>query len=747
MESEFSSQLQSQVFEVLSSNDNSPMEVLFSHLFSREQSQKSHAHAFFECSKRHYPDVLFIKLCFLIRCSPRVETRANAIRVVRFVRICDLWPKLREMAQSTLKGHFLAYLREESSMAVLRMFCVVMGETVREVCKGGKQWPELIEFVLTSLGKTNDEKLLETALLVLANLPRDCRSFICDALKGSIQVIHSSFLSGLASASPDVQVASFGAVLTLVALFSDPSNPGLFHDLLRAMMVGIFSLLRCPQDGYVHIAFKELINLVQEGPQPLRPYMSDMVLDMLQIAENSSLNEEIHCCALRLVISMTELQEFNPILLSLPHETLVRLFLVPMKMLLCVKEDMMQNELKSELDGNTGKINVYKFGLGCLYQLSITLGESKIVPIALELLPHYLNSSEWKMRHAGITMLTVLAKEFSFETQILMEDSLGQVLAKIIELFQDSHFQVRWAAFNFMVIPTTFVQVVQILYHSRLVLAFVAALDNEQNNKVKEQAASAMLFFLKNTLPDSLLFCQDVDIVMVKLLVLLQGNENAKDRSIVLSAFNIVAERSRKVALEHHVNYLTILVEACNDNNSEVKEEAARGIRICAELGSMQFKPFINRILPKLNILMQHPNQQLSENAKAHDIAVSVLGRICVCHRDCIDASKLVPAWLSLLPLKDDLNEAKLMHEQLCLMAARLDKELLGPGNQNLVKIIAVFVEVIGMGDKLATMETVKNMSNLLREFWRTIPRSSLELILLSFNSQQQDLLLSLVST
>lgn len=31
-----------------------------------------------------------------------------------------------------------------------------------------------------------------------------------------------------------------------------------------------------------------------------------------------------------------------------------------------------------------------------------------------------------------------------------------------------------------------------------------------------------MLFFLKNTLPDSLLLCNDVDIIMAKLLVLLQ---------------------------------------------------------------------------------------------------------------------------------------------------------------------------------------------------------------------------------
>ncbi|XP_028791984.1 importin-5-like, partial [Neltuma alba] len=669
MDSEFSSQLKSQVFQILSSNDNTPMEVVFSHYFSSDQSQKSQAVLFLECSKKSYPELLFIKLFFLVRCGANVDTRANAIRLLRFLRICDLWPKLRETAKSTLKGHFLAYINEENSMPVLRMFCYVVAETVCEIYTDGKHWPELLEFLLTSLGKTSDDKFREIALLVLAKFPRDCLSFICDVLKDSFQVLHSSFLDGLASASPDVQVASFGAAVKLMPLFSEPSNPGLFHELLRAMMVGVFTLLRSSRDSYAFTAFKELISLVSEGPQLLKPYIGDMVLDMLQIAENSALNEEIHCYALRLVITLTERKDFKPIFLSLPHQTMVRLFLVPMKMLLCIKEDITSNELKGKEDGSVGKTNVYNFGLGSLYQLSVTLGQN-IIPIASELLPLYLESPEWQKRHAGITLLAFVAKEFSFETLEFMDDSLGIVFAKIMKLFQDPQFQVRSAAFTFMAMPTIFVQMLQLFYHSRLLPALVMALDTEQNDTVKEQAASAMLYFLKNSLPDSCFLCKDLDTVISQVLISLQGDVTPKHKSILLSTFNIVAERCAAVALKYHVNYLPILLEACNDKNSEVKEEATRGIRICAESGSLQFKPFIKGILSRLNILMQHASQPLLENAKANDIAVSALGRICICHGDCVDASKLVPTWLSLLPLKDDLNEAKIMHEQLCIMVS-----------------------------------------------------------------------------
>ncbi|CAA2992452.1 malonyl-coenzyme:anthocyanin 5-O-glucoside-6 -O-malonyltransferase-like [Olea europaea subsp. europaea] len=55
---------------------------------------------------------------------------------------------------------------------------------------------------------------------------------------------------------------------------------------------------------------------------------------------------------------------------------------------------------------------------------------------------------------------------------------------------------------------------------------------------------------------------------------------------------------------------------------------------------------------------------------------------------------QVVPAWLSCLPIKGDLIEVKVVHEQLCTMVERSDRELLGPNNQYLPKIVAVFVEV-----------------------------------------------------
>ncbi|XP_052110945.1 uncharacterized protein LOC127742404 isoform X3 [Arachis duranensis] len=54
----------------------------------------------------------------------------------------------------------------------------------------------------------------------------------------------------------------------------------------------------------------------------------------------------------------------------------------------------------------------------------------------------------------------------------------------------------------------------------------------------------------------------------------------------------------------------------------------------------------------------------------------------------------VIPGWLNYLPIKGDLIEAKVVHDQLCSMVERSDSELLGPNNQYLSKIVSVFAEI-----------------------------------------------------
>ncbi|CAA7017933.1 unnamed protein product [Microthlaspi erraticum] len=81
----------------------------------------------------------------------------------------------------------------------------------------------------------------------------------------------------------------------------------------------------------------------------------------------------------------------------------------------------------------------------------------------------------------------------------------------------------------------------------------------------------------------------------------------------------------------------------------------------------------------------------------------------------------VLPAWLNCLPLRNDVIEAKVVHDQLCSMQ---DVDRLGPNNQYLPKILIVFAEVL-TGKDVVTEETAGRMINILRQLQQTLPQSA----------------------
>ncbi|MED6143281.1 hypothetical protein PIB30_004784 [Stylosanthes scabra] len=522
---EFPTELQSISLHILSSNDTAHMETLFSNLFSPEPKPKpySEALAFLQCSKKHHPDLLFIKLFFLLRCAASPLTRAHSARALHLLSPPDIWPKIKPVAQASLKAHFSAYLKQETSLPVLRLVAPVLAETLSVIYNDHHQhhWPDILD-LLVSFAASNDDKSRETALLVFANLLQDCRLRLSDALRGALPVLRASFMESLASSNVDIQVAAFGAVVSLVRLFSDPC---VFHELLRAMMVAAFSLLYGFEGSYFRRAFPHMVRLVREEPALLKPYASDMVLDVLQIVESDAgLSMNTQQAAFELVMAMAEVDDYATVLKSHNHQTLVRVFMIPVKMLLLVEDE----DDKKEKDGCDD--DVYKVGLKWLNRLCVTVGGDRVMSVGFDILTLYLDSPEWKKRHAGIAVLSVLSKDFSDE-MVMRENFQGEVVTNFLKSLQDSHDAVRLAAFRFMQTPTNFVQAMHLLYHHRLMHVFASALDpSHQNCKIKEQAASAMLFFLKTTLPDSLTFYKNADLIIHKLLSILRVHQNSKSK-------------------------------------------------------------------------------------------------------------------------------------------------------------------------------------------------------------------------
>lgn len=268
--------------------------------------------------------------------------------------------------------------------------------------------------------------------------------------------------------------------------------------------------------------------------------------------------------------------------------------------------------------------------------------------------------------------------------------------------------------------------------------------ENEQEEEIFDQVGEILGTLIKTFKASFLPFFEE----LTSYLTPMWGKDKTpEERRIAICIFDDVAEQCRETALKYYDTYLPFLLEACNDQNPDVRQAAVYGLGVCAEFGGSAFKPLVGEALSRLNVVIKDPNASQEQSVMAYDNAVSALGKICMFHRDSIDAAQIVPAWLSCLPIKGDLIEAKVVHDQLCAMLERSDRELLGPNNQYLPKIVSVFAEVICAGKDLATEQTISRMVTLLRTLQQTLPPDTLASTWSSLQPQQQLALQSILST
>ncbi|XP_009594485.1 uncharacterized protein [Nicotiana tomentosiformis] len=210
------------------------------------------------------------------------------------------------------------------------------------------------------------------------------------------------------------------------------------------------------------------------------------------------------------------------------------------------------------------------------------------------------------------------------------------------------------------------------------------------------------------------------------LLPMMGKDKTAAERSVCFHVFDILVVYCGEAALKYYNIYLPFLLDSSDDENPVVRQNALYGLGLCAEHGGSVFKPFVGEALSRINVVITHLPDREPENLSAYYNAAFALGKICQFHQESIDSTQIIPAWLNCLPIKEDTVKAKVVHKQLCSMVERSDGELLGPNYQYLPKVISVFVEVLCVGENLATDETKKCMINLLRHFQQTVPAATL---------------------
>ena len=113
------------------------------------------------------------------------------------------------------------------------------------------------------------------------------------------------------------------------------------------------------------------------------------------------------------------------------------------------------------------------------------------------------------------------------------------------------------------------------------------------------------------------------------------------------------------------------IIKQCSSPVAAVRQAGSYGIGIMAEKWVANFGPISNQALIGLKtaIEFQMPANVKEKKSKvkqfmhAKDNAVSALGKIVRFQATNVNVSDLIPNWLGLLPIKHDVEEAKVQNE------------------------------------------------------------------------------------
>ncbi|KAF1794456.1 Armadillo-type fold [Phytophthora cactorum] len=142
--------------------------------------------------------------------------------------------------------------------------------------------------------------------------------------------------------------------------------------------------------------------------------------------------------------------------------------------------------------------------------------------------------------------------------------------------------------------------------------------------------------------------------------------------------------------------FLNHLVQGLEDQSPSVIQASAYGIGVSAEKCGAAFDPFCQNALEKLvHLITVSANVDDDEVGAARDNAISAVAKICLAREGAVDAAKMWPMWLSWLPLRTDVLEAREVHARLIALVSSGNAHVLGADYANLPQILKVFASAL----------------------------------------------------
>jgi len=260
--------------------------------------------------------------------------------------------------------------------------------------------------------------------------------------------------------------------------------------------------------------------------------------------------------------------------------------------------------------------------------------------------------------------------------------------------------------------------------------------ENQQEEELFDQVGACIGTFLKK-FGDSVLGY--VESIMGQIAPLLDKSRSAEDRRIAVCVVDDLLEHSPAGRAKYAGQVIPVLLEACTDpNNADLRQCSVYGLGVLAAKAPELFRPICNDSLQRIMAIMNQPNARDDDNEMATENAISALGKILEFSSEGIDANAVAGAWLAALPLTCDRVEAQQQHHFLVRLLEAGDVRILGQGNANLTKIVAILVRVLGDGTRLIEGEVGRRAAALLHQMQGNVPADAVQGPMMALTAKQQ---------
>jgi hypothetical protein len=179
---------------------------------------------------------------------------------------------------------------------------------------------------------------------------------------------------------------------------------------------------------------------------------------------------------------------------------------------------------------------------------------------------------------------------------------------------------------------------------------------------------------------------------------MLEQTAPAHERQVALCVFDDIIEYAPNESLQIFDGYFPAMLTYLVDPHAGVRQAAAYGIGVSAQYLTPRFAPSANAALETLFRAVNLPDARGEDNAHAAENGISAIGKILRHTPEAVDTARVLPSWVSFLPVVEDKIESQIVYDNLLffLETDPFRQVLFGSNLELSKKIMAVFAHVIG---------------------------------------------------